>query len=141
MIQLGIQNIVLVGAALVVAWVASLLYHGFWGSLRNVPGPLLAKFSPFWRVWFVRKGDAHVRYRSLHEKYGSIVRTAPSVVDISDPAVIPTIYGIGSKFLKVCALCSHRSSHILAMHVVNRFNRRHVFAVSVLSHALCNIRG
>ncbi|KAH8683619.1 cytochrome P450 [Ilyonectria robusta] len=45
-------------------------------------------------------GNAHINYRKLHDKYGPIVRTAPNVVDISDPAVIPSIYAIGSKFVK-----------------------------------------
>ncbi|KAH9205669.1 putative P450 monooxygenase [Leptodontidium sp. 2 PMI_412] len=39
-------------------------------------------------------------YLDLHEKYGPIVRTGPNTVSLSDPLVIPTIYGISSSFLK-----------------------------------------
>ncbi|KAH7267929.1 cytochrome P450 [Fusarium solani] len=59
-----------------------------------------------WLVSLVRTilrpglGNAHEEYKLLHDKYGPIVRTAPNVVDISDPTSIATIYGISSKFLK-----------------------------------------
>lgn len=75
----------------------------FRAGLRQVPGPVLAKITPFWRVWWLWGGNAHEGYRKLHEKYGRIVRTAPDAVEISDPAVIPSIYGINSKFVKVSA--------------------------------------
>ncbi len=70
-------------------------------GLRQVPGPFAARFTDFWRVGFVWKGDAHNQYRALHAKYGPIVRTAPNVVDISDPSAVPIIYGINSKYIKV----------------------------------------
>lgn len=72
-------------------------------GLRQIPGPWVARYSPIWRVMFVWNGNAHEQYRELHTKYGPIVRTAPNVVDISDPSAMFTIYGIGSKFLKVRA--------------------------------------
>ncbi|KAK1484646.1 hypothetical protein CTAM01_12890 [Colletotrichum tamarilloi] len=69
-------------------------------GLSKIPGPFFARFTPLWRVFFVWKGNAHSDYRILHEKYGPVVRTAPNVVDISDPAALQTIYGINSKFIK-----------------------------------------
>ena len=38
---------------------------------------------------------------ALHEKYGSVVRTGPTTISISDPSYIPKIYGIGQGFHKV----------------------------------------
>ena len=70
-------------------------------SLRGLPGPSLARFTPFYRAWKMSKGDAPIYYRSLHKQYGPIVRTGPNTVDISDPKALPIIYGISSKFLKV----------------------------------------
>lgn len=70
-------------------------------GLRSLPGPTIARFSPFYRVWKISKADAPIFYRNLHEKYGPIIRTGPNTVDISDPDALPIIYGIGSKFLKV----------------------------------------
>lgn len=73
-------------------------------GLRSIPGPPLARFSPFYRLMKISKGDAPVHYRKLHEKYGPIVRTGPQTVDVSDARAIPIIYGINSKFLKVFPL-------------------------------------
>jgi hypothetical protein len=46
-------------------------------------------------------GNAPVGYRTLHQKYGPIVRVGPNHVAVSDPSAIPVIYGLGSKFMKV----------------------------------------
>lgn len=89
---------------LLIWWLFEVFRVSLKKGLYRVPGPLVAKFSNLWRVKFVWSGDAHEQYRVLHEKYGPIVRTAPEVVDIADPSVIQTIYGINSKFLKVAAV-------------------------------------
>ncbi|PVH68975.1 cytochrome P450 [Cadophora sp. DSE1049] len=44
--------------------------------------------------------EAPRNYRALHDKYGPIVRVGPNHVSVSDPAMIPIIYGISSKFTK-----------------------------------------
>ena len=75
-------------------------------GLRSIPGPFLARFSKLHRAWNISKGRAPDFYRELHEKYGPIVRTGPTTVDISDPAAVMIIYGINSKFLKVRSLVS-----------------------------------
>jgi hypothetical protein len=49
----------------------------------------------------VANGRAPQEYQAAHDKYGSIVRLGPKHVSIADPAAIPAIYGVGSKFLKV----------------------------------------
>ena len=51
----------------------------------------------------LRNGGAHDFYRMLHRKYGTVVRTAPNVVSVSDPKAIATMYAIGTKFYKVSA--------------------------------------
>ncbi|PVH70745.1 cytochrome P450 [Cadophora sp. DSE1049] len=48
----------------------------------------------------VVKGDSPANYLKIHQKYGKIVRVGPNHVSVSDPSMIPVIYGIGSKFLK-----------------------------------------
>lgn len=70
-------------------------------GLRSIPGPTVAPFTPFYRLWKIAKGDAPDFYLRLHRQYGRIVRTGPKTVDISDPKALPIIYGISSKFLKV----------------------------------------
>lgn len=70
-------------------------------GLSSLPGPILARLSGLYRLSLVHDGRAPERYRELHEKCGPIVRIGPNHVSVSDTAMIPTIYGIGSKFLKV----------------------------------------
>ena len=69
-------------------------------DLRQLPGPILARFSNLYRLWLVASGDAPAKYRQVHEEYGPIVRVGPNHVDISDSSMLPVIYGIGSKFTK-----------------------------------------
>lgn len=37
----------------------------------------------------------------MHKAYGKLVRSAPNVVDVGDPAMIPVIYNIKGDFTKV----------------------------------------
>jgi hypothetical protein len=90
----------IIGIASIVKSVATALKPG----LRSIPGPVIARFSKLHRAWNISKGNAPVFYTKLHEKYGPIVRTGPTTVDISDPAAVAIIYGINSKFLKVDCL-------------------------------------
>lgn len=76
-------------------------WQGHYSGLSDIPGPKLAKYSSLFRFFVVYRGEAPQRYRELHAKYGSIVRTGPNHVSVSDPAMIPVIYGIGRKFNKV----------------------------------------
>lgn len=89
------------GIAIVGVFVARYLYNLFRPGLRNVPGPLFAHLTSLYRIKLVWKGGAVENYSNLHRKYGSIVRTGSNHVSVSDPAMIPLIYGISSKFKKV----------------------------------------
>ncbi|KAJ5585632.1 cytochrome P450 [Penicillium hetheringtonii] len=86
--------------ALVVFLILRSVFIAFRASLRNLPGPNIARFTPFYRLWKISKGDAPIYYLNLHKKYGPIVRTGPNTVDISDPQALQVIYGINSQFLK-----------------------------------------
>lgn len=90
----------------ILAWliyvVVSTVRKGFRQGLRSLPGPLFARFSGLYRVYMVFGGKGPQEYVKIHEKYGAIVRTGPNQVSVADPSAIPQIYGIGSKFLKVC---------------------------------------
>jgi hypothetical protein len=69
--------------------------------LRQIPGPLLARFTRLWYVWQVYKGTVHTTNVNLHEKYGPIVRLAPKFYSIDDVDAAKTIYGNGTRFVKV----------------------------------------
>jgi hypothetical protein len=77
-------------------------------GLRELPGPQLAPYSDLWRFFLTFKGNAPQQYQKLHAKYGSIVRTGPDSVSISDPSMIPVIYGFNSNYLKVSPTFEHQ---------------------------------
>ena len=42
--------------------------------LAKFPGPVIAKTSKWWGAYINAKGDLHRYYKSLHDRYGDIVR-------------------------------------------------------------------
>ncbi|ETN37470.1 uncharacterized protein HMPREF1541_07092 [Cyphellophora europaea CBS 101466] len=71
-----------------------------WSPLRSIPGPFSTRSSGLYRLSMVYRGNAPNNYRELHKRYGKIVRTGPNHVSISDPSAIPTVYGLGTAYLK-----------------------------------------
>ncbi|KFY97968.1 hypothetical protein V498_01765 [Pseudogymnoascus sp. VKM F-4517 (FW-2822)] len=69
-------------------------------GLYRLPGPRLARYSNLWRLQNGASRQAPRNFQSLHKTYGKIVRIRPKHVSISDPAMIPVIYGVSSKFVK-----------------------------------------
>jgi hypothetical protein len=69
-------------------------------ALRSIPGPRLASYTKLWRLYDVYKGSSHLTAISLHAKHGKLVRIAPNVISVSDPAEIPKIYGVKGDFTK-----------------------------------------
>ncbi|KAI1107412.1 cytochrome P450 [Jackrogersella minutella] len=69
-------------------------------QLRHVPGPRLAAISSLWLDSRYYNETAVPLIRSLHAKYGPIVRVGPNEVAIDDPKQLSTIYGVRSTFTK-----------------------------------------
>ena len=91
-----LQSVIVVLLAILLSYI----YSAYGTLLRKLPGPFWARFSGFYRFSLVKGGTSPENYRSLHQKYGSIVRTGPNHVSISEPAMISEIYGIGSDYRK-----------------------------------------
>ena len=70
--------------------------------LRDIPGPLLARFTRWWYFIEIYKGSFELTNVELHKKYGPIVRIAPHEYSIDDVEAAKTIYGHGNAFVKVC---------------------------------------
>lgn len=51
------------------------IYRIYFHRLRYFPGPKLAAASKLWHVWQCRDSRNHLVLESLHQKYGSFVRT------------------------------------------------------------------
>ena len=100
-IQDSIPHWQLWAAFIVLICIASTLWTGYGTPLRKIPGPTMARFTRLFMVSKALQFDAHVFYRRMHDRYGKIVRIAPNKVLVADPAMIPVIYKIGTKFEKV----------------------------------------
>ena len=42
-------------------------------QLKDIPGPFIASFTNFWKVWAVYHGEMPRYNREAHEKYGPVV--------------------------------------------------------------------
>lgn len=73
--------------------------------LKDIPGPFLAKFTNFWRVYDYYHLISPETQKRLHGKHGPAVRLGPNLVSLNDPAMIPIIYNARGTFPKV----SHES--------------------------------
>jgi hypothetical protein len=78
--------------------------------LRDVPGPLLARFTRLWYFIEIYNGSFEITNVELHKKYGSIVRIAPHEYSIDDAEAAKTIYGHGNAFVKVYFTFRSRAS-------------------------------
>lgn len=61
--------------------------------LRKVPGPVAARFTNLFYLDRVRHGRFHYENKTLHGKYGPVLRLGENLVSIDDPRALKTIYG------------------------------------------------
>lgn len=61
--------------------------------LASYPGPFVCRLTRLWATYTTYRGFQHHYYKSLHEKYGTHVRTGPNHIHICDIDAISTIYG------------------------------------------------
>ncbi|PNS18763.1 Isotrichodermin C-15 hydroxylase [Sphaceloma murrayae] len=80
-----------------------LTYHvvkAVFAPLRNVPGPFAARFSSWWYLRNVWRGNFEQVNIELHDRLGAVVRIAPNQYSIDDLEAMRTIYGHGTAFIK-----------------------------------------
>lgn len=76
------------------------IYQRTLHPLASVPGPFWASLSRLWMVKTARDGAMNLTMIELHARNGSLVRTGPNEVSISDLSAIKQIYGAGTRFRK-----------------------------------------
>jgi benzoate 4-monooxygenase len=69
-------------------------------SIRDIPGPFLAKFTNLWLLLQARQGKRYLAVDQAHKKWGKLVRIQPNHVSVADDKAIQQIYGHGNGFLK-----------------------------------------
>ncbi|KAG7094568.1 hypothetical protein E1B28_005396 [Marasmius oreades] len=81
--------------------VTLVVYRWFFHPLRKFPGPWLASVTKYYRGYYeiFRDGGWLDQLEVLHQRYGPVVRVAPSELHFSDPDAYDDIY-VTSKILK-----------------------------------------
>jgi len=69
------------------------IYRLRFHPLAKYPGPFLAKITNWYQVYYAWKGDRHLEFWRMHEKYGKFVRFAPNGLSINSNTALQKIYG------------------------------------------------
>ncbi|KAH8169991.1 cytochrome p450 domain-containing protein [Sarocladium implicatum] len=86
-----VKLVIAVPALSVLLWSAG---AHFTSPLRKYPGPLLASWTNFYRMWYAYQGNMHLKSKSLHDKYGPVVRMAPNYIDVDYASLIKTCFDV-----------------------------------------------
>lgn len=73
--------------------------------LKDIPGPVLAKFTNVWRLVDHYNATQISTQRRLHEELGPAVRIGPNIVSLSDPTLLKTVYSTRGEYIKVRHPC------------------------------------
>lgn len=79
--------------------VAKLVYNVYFHPLRRYPGPLLARATRLYHVYYDVRGVSVWHVKAWHEKYGPVVRIAPDELSFTDSQAWPAIYGLETPLL------------------------------------------
>ncbi|CAI4217434.1 unnamed protein product [Parascedosporium putredinis] len=76
--------------------------HGITETILDVqvPRPLLASLTNWWRFFDVRGRRPEITHIDLHRKYGDVVRLGPNTLSFSNPKALKAIYGLNKGFIK-----------------------------------------
>lgn len=92
--MLGIMDLVLLGCtalALILSTIA--LYRLYFHPCAKFPGPALWAISRIPFAYYLYRGNNHIKIHELHNKYGPVVRVAPSEISFIDAEAWNDIYG------------------------------------------------
>lgn len=83
------------------AFILRAIYTSYQPGLRDVPGPFLARYTNWLRVYWAWKGDPWITYRNLKKQYGNAVRIGPNAILLSEHGQFEKILGFKEDFTKV----------------------------------------
>ncbi|OTA52103.1 isotrichodermin C-15 hydroxylase [Hypoxylon sp. EC38] len=101
MISVNLTQLVSGASALVLIYALGIIvYRLFFHPLAKYPGPSLAKITDAYQLYHAWKGDRHLEFWRLHEKYGKIVRFGPNSVSFNSNTALKEIYGFKANVRK-----------------------------------------
>jgi len=72
-----------------------------WWRLRHIPGPVVARFSYLWHIYYLLRGNGGPVYAGLHNRYaggGPFVRITPNTVVTNDPDILRQIAAARTRY-------------------------------------------
>jgi hypothetical protein len=75
--------------------------------LSAIPGPFVARFTDYWKVYHLVKGDYGESLHWWHQRYGSMIRTGPRHISVGEPNEVPRVYQINPLLHKVSLSIHH----------------------------------
>ncbi|POR36963.1 Isotrichodermin C-15 hydroxylase [Tolypocladium paradoxum] len=76
------------------------VYRIFLHPLAKYPGPLVAKITDAYQLYHAYKGDRHLEFWRMHQKYGKVVRFGPNSVSFNSSTALKEIYGFRANVRK-----------------------------------------
>ncbi|CAP62135.1 uncharacterized protein PODANS_0_1540 [Podospora anserina S mat+] len=76
------------------------IYRVFFHPLAKYPGPLLAKLTDAYMLYYAWRGDRHLEFWRMHEKYGKFVRFGPNALSANSNTALKEIYGFRANVRK-----------------------------------------
>ncbi|KAJ6110808.1 Cytochrome P450 [Penicillium sp. IBT 16267x] len=62
--------------------------------LSAIPGPFLARFTDYWKVYHLVKGNYGETLYWWHQHHGNMIRTGPRHISVGDASEVPRVYQI-----------------------------------------------
>ena len=91
---------ILLAVASPVVWLVwTAIQRLFLHPLHQIPGPRLAALTSWYECYFELwlPGQYPFKIKSLHEKYGPVIRPVPDEVHVSDPDFLDSIYALRNR--------------------------------------------
>ncbi|KAK4173399.1 cytochrome P450 [Triangularia setosa] len=95
--QIPISASLLVTAAIITILFSYIVLAHLLSPLRSLPGPFLARYTNFYRLYHTTRGSFHLHIARLHKTYGPVVRIGPNTVDIDYPELVKVVFGTTTK--------------------------------------------
>ncbi|KAL6852994.1 hypothetical protein ACO1O0_007543 [Amphichorda felina] len=76
------------------------VYRIFFHPLARYPGPLIAKLTNAHQLYHAWRGDRHLEFWRMHQRYGPVVRFGPNCLSFNSAAALKDVYGFKSNVRK-----------------------------------------
>lgn len=76
------------------------VYRIFFHPLARYPGPVIAKLTDAYQLYHAYRGDRHLEFWRLHQRYGPAVRFGPNSLVFDSAPALKDIYGFRSNVRK-----------------------------------------